>query len=142
MGIYDTRRRKGFTLIEILIVVAIIALLASLVAPRLFGKLETSKQKIAKTQINLIETALDMFRLDVGRYPTTQEGLKVLWKNPGNIPNWQGPYLKKPIEKDPWGHPYIYICPGKHGAYDLYSLGADGKPGGTGENKDITSWEN
>lgn len=136
------RVRKGFTLIEILIVVAIIALLASLVAPRLFGKLESSKQKIAKTQINLIETALDMFRLDVGRYPTTQEGLKVLWSNPGDIPNWHGPYLKKPIEKDPWGHPYIYRCPGKHGAYDLYSLGADGKPGGTGENKDITSWDN
>jgi len=136
------RSRRGFTLIEILIVVAIIALLASLVAPRLFGKLETSKQKIAKTQISLIETALDMFRLDVGRYPTTQEGLKVLWENPGNIPNWQGPYLKKPIERDPWGHPYIYVCPGKHGPYDLYSLGADGKPGGTGENKDITSWDN
>lgn len=142
MGRHRSTHRAGFTLIEILIVVAIIALLASLVAPRLFGKLESSKQKIAKTQIGLIETALDMFRLDVGRYPTTQEGLKVLWENPGNIPNWQGPYLKKPIEKDPWGHPYIYISPGKHGAYDLYSLGADGKPGGTGENKDITSWEN
>lgn len=133
-------KRTGFTLIEILIVIAIIALLASLVTPRLFGKLESSKQKIAKTQIELIETALDMFRLDVGRYPTSQEGLKVLWQNPGNIPNWNGPYLKKPILKDPWGNPYIYISPGKHGPYDLYSLGADGKPGGSGENKDITSW--
>ncbi len=133
--------RKGFTLIEILIVMIIIGLLASLVAPKLFNKLEESKQKTAKAQIQMIETALDAFRLDVGRYPTTQEGLKVLWKNPGNIKNWDGPYLPKPIKTDPWGHPYIYKCPGEHGPYDLYSLGADGKPGGTGENADITSWE-
>jgi general secretion pathway protein G len=135
------KRRNAFTLIEILIVITIIALLASLVAPRLFSKLSSSKQKIAKTQINLIESALDAFKLDVGRYPTTQEGLKVLWKNPGNIKGWDGPYLPKPVKKDPWGRPYIYESPGKHGEYDLYSLGADGKPGGSGENKDITSWD-
>ncbi len=133
--------KKGFTLIELLIVMVIIGLLASLVAPKLFNKLESSKVKTAKAQIEMIGTALDAFRLDVGRYPTTQEGLKVLWKNPGNIKNWDGPYLPKPIKDDPWGHPYIYKCPGEHGAYDLYSLGADGKPGGKGENKDITSWE-
>ena len=135
------RRRKAFTLIEILIVITIIALMASLVAPKLFSKLESSKQKVAKTQIHLIENALDAFRLDVGRYPTTEEGLKVLWENPGNIKGWDGPYLPKPVKEDPWGHPYVYKCPGKHGKYDLYSLGADGKPGGKGENKDITSWE-
>jgi len=133
--------KKGFTLIEILIVMIIIGLLASLVAPKLFNKLEFSKRKTAEAQIQMIETALDAFRLDVGRYPTTQEGLKVLWKNPGNIKNWNGPYLPKPIKDDPWGHPYIYKCPGEHGPYDLYSLGADGKPGGTGDNADITSWE-
>jgi general secretion pathway protein G len=136
------RKRRGFTLIEILVVVAIIGLLASLVAPKLFNKLASSKRKIAKAQIELIGNALDAFRLDVGRYPTTEEGLKVLWKNPGNIPNWDGPYLPKPIKEDPWGHPYVYKSPGEHGPYDLISYGADGKPGGTGENKDITSWEN
>lgn len=134
-------KRKAFTLIEILIVITIIALMASLVAPKLFSKLESSKQKIAKTQIHLIENALDSFRLDVGRYPTTEEGLRVLWENPGNIEGWDGPYLPKPVKEDPWGHPYIYKSPGEHGEYDLYSLGADGKPGGKGENKDITSWE-
>ena len=133
--------RKGFTLIELLVVMIIIGLLASLVAPKLFNKLGESKQKTAKAQIQMIETALDAFRLDVGRYPTTQEGLKVLWKNPGNIKKWDGPYLPKPIKADPWGNPYIYKCPGDHGPYDLYSLGADGKPGGTGENADVTSWE-
>jgi len=134
-------KRKAFTLVEILIVITIIALMASLVAPKLFSKLESSKQKIAKTQIHLIENALDSFRLDVGRYPTTEEGLRVLWENPGNIEGWDGPYLPKPVKEDPWGHPYIYKSPGEHGEYDLYSLGADGKPGGKGENKDITSWE-
>ena len=101
-------KRKAFTLIEILIVITIIALMASLVAPKLFSKLESSKQKIAKTQIHLIENALDSFRLDVGRYPTTEEGLRVLWENPGNIEGWDGPYLPKPVKEDPWGHPYIY----------------------------------
>lgn len=133
--------KKGFTLIELLVVMIIIGLLASLVAPKLFNKLGESKVKTAKAQIQMIETALDAFRLDVGRYPTTQEGLKVLWKNPGNIKKWDGPYLPKPVKTDPWGNPYIYKCPGDHGPYDLYSLGADGKPGGTGENADITSWQ-
>ncbi len=136
-----SRKRSAFTLIEILVVIVIIGLLASLVAPKLFSKLSSSKQKVAKAQIQMIETALDAFRLDVGRYPTTEEGLKVLWENPGNIPKWDGPYLPKPVKSDPWGHPYIYKCPGEHGPYDLYSLGADGKPGGEGENKDIVSWE-
>ena len=135
------KNNKGFTLIELLVVMIIIGLLASLVAPKLFNKLESSKRKTAKAQIQMIETALDAFRLDVGRYPTTQEGLKVLWKNPGNIKNWDGPYLPKPVKEDPWGNPYVYKSPGEHGPYDLYSLGADGKPGGTGDNADITSWQ-
>ena len=133
---------SGFTLIELLIVMVIIGLLASLVAPKLFSKLGSSKVKTAKAQIQMISTALDAFRLDVGRYPTTEEGLKVLWKNPGNIKNWDGPYLPKPVPNDPWGHPYIYKSPGPDGKpYELKSLGADGKPGGTGENKDISVWD-
>lgn len=135
-------RRKGFTLIELLVVVLIIGLLASLVAPKLFSKLSSSKQKIAKAQIQMIATALDAFRLDVGRYPSQEEGLKVLWENPGNIKGWDGPYLPKPVKTDPWGHPYIYKVPGKNGKpYDLKSLGADGKEGGVGENKDLSVWD-
>jgi len=134
--------KKGFTLIELLVVIVIIGLLASLVAPKLFGKLESAKVKTAKAQLSMISTALDAFKLDVGRYPTTQEGLKVLWQNPGNINNWNGKYLPKPVKKDPWGHPYYYKQPGENGEpYDLKSLGADGQLGGTGQNKDISVWE-
>ncbi len=134
-------REKGFTLIELLVVLVILGLLAALVAPKVLNRLGESKQKIARTQIDMLSAALDQFKLDVGRYPTTEEGLKALVENPG-VPNWHGPYLKKrKIPKDPWGRDYIYKCPGEHGDYDLYSLGADGKPGGTGENADITSWE-
>ncbi len=139
------RRKKGergFTLIELLVVMVIIALLASLVAPKLFSKLGASKQKAAKAQIQMIETALDAFRLDVGRYPTTAEGLKVLWQDPGNIKGWDGPYLPKPVKADPWGNPYVYKSPGDNGKpYELKSLGADGKEGGTGENADISVWD-
>lgn len=100
---------------------------------------DKDKQIIAKTQIELLGQALDQFRLDTGRYPTSKEGLKALMKNPG-IKGWDGPYLKGEIPMDPWGRTYIYISPGKHGDYDLFSLGEDGKPGGTGKSKDITSW--
>ncbi len=135
-------KKSGFTLIELLIVMVIIGLLASLVAPKLFSKLSSSKIKTAKAQIQMISTALDAFRLDVGRYPTTQEGLQVLWKNPGNLKKWDGPYLPKPVPDDPWGNPYIYKSPGPNGKpYELKSLGADGKPGGTGENADISVWD-
>ncbi len=136
------KREKGFTLIELLVVMVIIALLASLVAPKLFSKLGSSKQKAAKAQIQMIETALDAFRLDVGRYPTTAEGLKVLWEDPGNIKGWDGPYLPKPVKSDPWGNPYVYRSPGDNGKpFELKSLGADGKEGGTGENADISVWD-
>ncbi len=136
------RKERGFTLIELLVVMVIIALLASLVAPKLFSKLGASKQKAAKAQIQMIETALDAFRIDVGRYPTTAEGLKVLWEDPGNIKGWDGPYLPKPVKSDPWGNPYVYKSPGENGKpFELKSLGADGKEGGTGENADISVWD-
>jgi len=139
----DTRaaiRQRGFTLIEILVVVIIIGLLAGLVGPRLFARVGKSKQAAAQAQIELFGVALDNFRLDVGRYPTTQEGLEALQKNPG-ADNWDGPYLKKEIPSDPWGKVYTYKAPGEHGEYDLISYGADGAPGGEGESLDVVSWQ-
>lgn len=132
--------KKGFTLVELLVVIVIIGLLAALVGPRLFPKLGKGKQAAAKAQIELLGQALDQFRLDVGRYPTTQEGLNALMVNPG-IENWDGPYLKKNIPNDPWNRPYHYQSPGEHGEYDLFSYGRDGSPGGEGEDKDVTNWE-
>ena len=137
---FHRRGRKGFTLIELLVVMAIIALLAALVGPRLFPKLGKGKQSAAKAQIELLGQALDQFRLDVGRYPTTQEGLNALAANPG-ADKWEGPYLKKGLPADPWDRPYQYQSPGTHGEYDLWSFGRDGQPGGDGEDKDVTSWE-
>lgn len=134
------RRSKGFTLIELLVVLSIITLLAALVGPRLFTKLGKGKQSAARAQIELFSQALDQYRLDVGRYPSSQEGLNALVANPG-IENWDGSYLKKGLPADPWGKPYVYQCPGSHGEYDLYSYGRDGAPGGEGEDKDILSWE-
>ncbi|NWG02303.1 MAG: type II secretion system major pseudopilin GspG [Syntrophaceae bacterium] len=132
---------RGFTLIEIMIVVIIIGLLAALVAPRLFGKLTMAKQKSAKAQIELFGMALDAFRLDTGRYPTTEEGLKALREKPSGIENWNGPYLPKEIPVDPWGKPYIYKSPGEHGDFDLLTYGLDGVEGGEGENQDVVSWK-
>lgn len=131
---------KGFTLVEILVVLVIIGLIASLVGPRLFPKLGKGKQSAAKAQIELLGQALDQFRLDIGRYPTTQEGLSALVVNPGGLDQWEGPYLKKDLPKDPWDRPYVYQCPGTHGEYDLYSYGRDGALGGEGEDKDVVSW--
>ncbi len=137
----DTRRQRGFTLIEILIVVIIIGLLASLVGPKLFGKVGTAKQKTAKAQIELFGTALDAFRLDVGRYPTSEEGLKALREKPSGAETWQGPYLPKEIPTDPWGRPYVYRSPGEVHDYEIVSLGLDGADGGDGENQDVVSWK-
>jgi len=138
----NTRRKKqGFTLIELLIVIIIIGLLAALVGPKLFGKVSVAKLKATKAQIELFGTALDALRLDVGRYPTTEEGLKALREKPTDMNAWKGPYLPKEIPVDPWGRPYIYKAPGEHGEYDLISLGLNGAEGGEGENQDIVSWK-
>lgn len=134
------RCKSGFTLVEILVVMVMIALLASLVGPRLFSKVGKGKQSSAKAQIELLGQALDLFRLDVDRYPTTQEGLNALVVNPG-IDKWDGPYSKKGIPDDPWGKPYHYVSPGTHGDYDLFTYGKDDSQGGDGEDKDILSWE-
>ena len=134
-------KTDGFTLIELLVVMVIIGLLAALVAPRFVRQEEKAKMKAARAQIELLGTALDTFRLDVGRYPTTQEGLEALRQQPGGLPKWDGPYLKKGVPLDPWGKPYSYESPGRHGPYDLLSYGADGAQGGEGDNRDITSWE-
>lgn len=139
-GKKDLRNRSGFTLVELLIVMVIIGMLAALVFPRLIPKVGKGKQSAAKAQIELLGQALDQFRLDTGRYPTTSEGLNALAVNPG-IPNWDGPYLKKALPNDPWGRPYHYESPGSHGDYDLLSYGSDGSIGGEDENKDIASWE-
>lgn len=130
----------GFTLIELLIVMIILGLLAALVAPKMFQKVGSSKQKAAKAQIAMIATALDAYRLDMGTYPSSEEGLEALRKNPGQGP-WDGPYLSKEVPRDPWGRPYVYRFPGEHSDYDLYSLGADGQEGGDGENADVLGWE-
>lgn len=135
------KSNQGFTLIELLVVMVIIGLLAALVGPRFIRQEEKAKVKAAKAQIELLSTALDTFRLDVGRYPTSQEGLEALRTQPGGIERWDGPYLKKEVPTDPWGKPYIYKSPGDHGPFDIMSYGADGAPGGDGDNHDIASWE-
>ncbi len=136
-----SRDHRGFTLIELLVVIIIIGLLAALVGPKFFGKVGGAKLKTAKAQIGMFETALDTFRLDVGRYPTTDEGLKALREKPGNVTGWEGPYLPKEIPNDPWGKAYVYKCPGDHGEYDITSFGLDGAEGGEGENQDVVSWK-
>lgn len=135
-------RQQGFSLIELLIVMVIIGLLASLVGPTLFKKVGGAKQKTAKAQIEMLGTALDSYRLDIGRYPNTQQGLDALRDKPEGEEGWDGPYLRKGVPQDPWGHAYVYKYPGDNGEYDLSSLGLDGQPGGEDENQDINSWEN
>jgi general secretion pathway protein G len=135
------KSEKGFTLVELIVVVIIIGLLAGLVVPQFIKQEEKATAKAAKAQIELFGTALDTFRLDVGRYPTTQEGLQALTQKPGGVERWDGPYLKKEVPPDPWNKPYLYKSPGEHGPYDILSYGADGVPGGDGNNHDITSWE-
>ena len=135
------KNQAGFTLVELIVVVIIIGLLAGLVVPQFIKQEEKATAKAAKAQIELFGTALDTFRLDVGRYPSSQEGMAALMQRPGGVDRWDGPYLRKDLPPDPWGKPYVYKSPGDHGAYDIISYGADGVPGGDGNNRDITSWE-
>lgn len=137
-------RRTAFTLIEVLVVIAVIAILAAIVAPNLFRNVGDARSAAAKTQIALFGTALDAYRLDNGGYPTTAQGLQALRERPTIDPpaNWRAPYLQKAVPQDPWGRPYRYTSPGQHNpeGYDLVSYGADGRPGGDGENADVVSW--
>lgn len=133
---------SGFTLIELLVVVAILILLASLVGPSVIKTFSGSKTKAARIQIEQLAGTLDIYRLEIGRYPTTDEGLQALVEDPGDAPGWNGPYLKKSsVPKDPWGFEYNYQAPGEHGPFDLWSLGADNQEGGEGEERDVKGWE-
>jgi general secretion pathway protein G len=137
--------RRGFTLIEILVVIVVIAILATLVAPNVFRHVGAAKDATARSQIEMLGAALDAYRLDNGMYPSTEQGLGALQVQPVTEPmptNWRGPYLRKEVPNDPWGRPYVYRSPGEVNptGYDLLSLGADGKLGGEGEDADVTSW--
>jgi len=146
LGISDSRREDGFTLLEILVVVFILSLLAAIVAPRIIGRTDDARIEAAKVQIKNFETALKLFKMDNGFYPDTQQGLEALVEKPttGTIPQKykEGGYLEqKKIPPDPWGNPYVYVSPGLNGDYDILSYGADGKEGGEGKNADIKSWD-
>jgi general secretion pathway protein G len=135
------RGEGGFTLLELLVVLAIMGMLAAIIAPQVIKYLGTSRTQTAKVQIQNVMSALELYRLDVGRYPTQQEGLEGLVTAPPTAQNWNGPYLKKDSAlKDPWGTPYVYANPGQHGEVDVYTLGQDKAPGGTGEAQDVGSW--
>lgn len=137
MNLKRGKRSSGFTLLELLVVLVILGLLAGLVAPRMFANVSKSEVKVARAQIAALESALENYRLDVGRFPSSEQGLGALERSPGNDPRWAGPYLKKAVPADPWGNPYQYKQPGERGDFDLFSLGRDGKPGGTGEDADL-----
>jgi general secretion pathway protein G len=132
------RAQRGFTLLELLVVLVVLGLLVSIVGPKYFSQLGKSEAKAAQAQIASLAKALDMYRIDVGRYPTTEQGLAALNASPANEPNWRGPYLQKAPPADPWGRAYIYKSPGEKGEFDLLSHGKDGAPGGTEANADIS----
>jgi general secretion pathway protein G len=143
----DMRKRNsgqaGVTLIEMMVVVTIIALFAALVLPRMLGQADRARKTAARAQINAYMTAVGSYKLDTGIFPTTEQGLQALRTKPEGVTTWQGPYLQRDVENDPWGHPYIYHYPGEHGDEpDIISYGADGAPGGDGINADIVSWKN
>ena len=132
------RARRGFTLLELLVVLVVLGLLVSIVGPRYFSQLGKSEGKAAQTQIASVVKALDMYRIDLGKYPSTEQGLAALSVAPANEPRWRGPYLAKVVPPDPWGRAYIYKSPGDTGEFDLMSFGKDGAPGGAEENADIS----
>lgn len=135
----DKALSRGFTLLELLVVIVIIGLLAAYVGPKYFSQLGKSEVTIAKAQIEAFEKALDTYRLDVSHYPTSEEGLAALLVKPAAAANWNGPYLKKNVPLDPWGHAYVYKAPGTKTEFDILSYGKDGQPGGSGEDADITN---
>lgn len=138
----DRSHEAGFTLIELLVVMTILVLLASLVAPRVMGYLGSSRTKAAKVQIESLSTSLELFKLDTGRYPNAREGLNALVQQPSDVKAWNGPYLKTDkVPLDPWGQPYHYRFPGQRAPFDIYSLGADNRDGGEGEDQDVASWK-
>jgi general secretion pathway protein G len=136
-----TTKHSGFTLLELLVVMVIIGLLAGIVAPRYFSQVGKSRVKAARAQIDSLDKALEQFRIDTGRLPSTEEGLAALNTAPPGMTNWEGPYLKRAVPPDPWGHPYVYVQPGTHqNDFDLESYGRDGQPGGTEEDADLGNW--
>jgi general secretion pathway protein G len=134
------RSHRGFTLLELLVVMVIIGLLAAYVGPKYFSQVGKSEVKTTRAQIVGFEKALQQYRLDVGRFPSTEQGLQALVSKPATVAKWDGPYLEKTLPLDPWGHPYVYVSPGEHGDVDISSTGRDGRPGGDGLDADITSW--
>ena len=134
------RLRRGFTLLELLVVMVIIGLLAAYVGPKYFSQVGKSEVKTARAQIVGFEKALQQYRLDVGTLPSTEQGLQALLAKPSNVNKWDGPYLEKAVPADPWGNAYIYVAPGEHGEFDISSTGRDGRPGGDGLDADITNW--
>ena len=135
------RRVRGFTLLELLVVIVIIGMLVGYVGPKYFKQVGKSQITVVRDQLHAFGQALDQYRLDTGHYPSTQQGMAALVDKPANETRWDGPYLKKAIPLDPWGTPYVYKLPGDHGDYDLISYGKDGVPGGTGEDADLGNWE-
>jgi general secretion pathway protein G len=137
------KRRSGVTLIEMLVVVAIIGMFVALVAPAMFKHADTARITATRSQIQNFMTALGSYKLDTGVFPTTEQGLAALRVKPVDLNNWNGPYLPQEVPKDPWGHEYVYKYPGEHGDEpEIISMGADGQPGGEGLNADIVSWKN
>ena len=133
-------KQRGFTLLELLVVMVIIGVLAGYVGPRFFSQIDKSEVTTARAQIDAFEKGLDQYRIDLGRYPSTEQGLQALVSAPAGEARWRGPYLRKAVPADPWGNAYVYRQPGEHGEYDILSLGADGKPGGEDANADIANW--
>lgn len=133
--------RRGFTLVELLVVLVILGLIASIAAPQAMRYLSGAKHDAARLQLQGLATALDLYRLDLGRYPTREEGLAALLTRPAGAERWNGPYVRRADQlQDPWGRPWRYRNPGEHGPFDLFSLGADDRPGGSGEDRDVTGW--